>query len=100
MKCILNPLQSLIVSVAMPMKIWRLQFVQVMKYFAITMLSLSLVLTPQMVMAANIILLSGLKHLEMDLGTALLIVDEIDSNVQLTVTPTGALNVKSFSAKK
>jgi translocation and assembly module TamB len=100
MTLVLNSLQTLILRASMTVKILHQLCAQVLKYCAVLALSLSLVLTPQMVMAANIILLSGLKHLEMDLGTAMLVVDEIDSNVQLTVTPTGALNVKSFSAKK
>lgn len=78
----------------------RQSIVSASKFCTVLVISLSLIITPQLVMAANIVLLSGLKHLEMDLGTATLTVDDIDSNVQLTVTPTGALNVKSFKAKK
>lgn len=63
-------------------------------------LSISLIITPQITLAANILINSGLKHFEMDLGSALMTIDNIDSRLQLTLDPKGALNVSSFHAKR
>ena len=75
-------------------------FMHFVKALCMVTLSLSLVITPQIALAANIIMHSGLRHFEMDLGSALLLVDDIDSSLQLTVTPEGSLNVSHFNAKK
>ena len=75
------------------------RFAHFTKKILVLMMCLSLVITPQMIQAAVIVMQSGLSNFEMDLGTALLKVDQIDSNMQLTVSPTGALNVSKFRAK-
>lgn len=75
-------------------------FRHLVKALCMVTLSLSLVITPQIALAANIIMHSGLRHFEMDLGSALLLVDDIDSSLQLTVTSEGSLNVSHFNAKK
>ena len=68
---------------------------------AMTMvLCLSLVITPQIVWAANVLLITSLKEFETDLGNAILKVDGIDSHMKLGVTPKGELNVTQFSARQ
>jgi translocation and assembly module TamB len=64
------------------------------------LLSLSLVITPQMVWAANVLLVTSLKEFETDLGNAILKVDGIDSHMQLGVTPKGELTVTQFAARQ
>lgn len=68
---------------------------------AMTMLlCLSLVITPQIIWAANVLLVTSLKEFETDLGNAILKVDGIDSHMKLGVTPKGELNVTQFSARQ
>ncbi|SDK36240.1 translocation and assembly module TamB [Methylophilus rhizosphaerae] len=64
------------------------------------LLCLSLVITPQMVWAANVLLVTSLKTFETDLGNATLKVDGIDSNMRLGITPRGELTVSSFKARQ
>jgi len=63
-------------------------------------LCLSLVITPQMVWAANVLLVTSLKEFETDLGNATLKVDGIDSHMKLGVTPKGELTVTQFAARQ
>lgn len=65
-----------------------------------TVLCLSLVITPQIVWAANVLLVTSLKEFETDLGNAILKVDGIDSHMQLGVTPKGELTVTQFAARQ
>ncbi|WP_292780581.1 translocation/assembly module TamB domain-containing protein [Methylophilus sp. UBA6697] len=66
----------------------------------ISMLCLSLIITPQMVWAANVLLMTSLKEFESDLGNATLKVEGIDSNMRLGVTPKGELTVSHFRARQ
>ncbi|HCU85355.1 MAG TPA: DUF490 domain-containing protein, partial [Methylophilus sp.] len=66
----------------------------------ISMLCLSLIITPQMVWAANVLLMTSLKEFESDLGNATLKVEGIDSNMRLGVTPKGELTVSHFRASQ
>lgn len=61
---------------------------------------LSLIITPQMVWAANVLVMTSLSEFETDLGNATLSVSGIDSHMQLTVTPQGKLTVSQFAAKQ
>lgn len=65
-----------------------------------SVLCLSLVITPQMVWAANVLLVTSLKEFETDLGNATLNVEGIDSHMQLGVTPKGELTVMQFAARQ
>lgn len=65
-----------------------------------TVLCLSLVITPQIVWAANVLLVTSLKEFETDLGNATLKVDGIDSHMKLGVTPKGELTVSQFAARQ
>lgn len=65
-----------------------------------SVLCLSLVITPHMVWAANVLLVTSLKEFETDLGNAILKVDGIDSHMQLGVTPKGELTVTQFAARQ
>jgi translocation and assembly module TamB len=65
----------------------------------VTTLCLSLVITPQMVWAANVMVVTSLKEFETDLGNATLKVEGIASDMRLGVTPRGELTVSSFVAK-
>ncbi len=64
------------------------------------LLCLSLVITPQMVWAANVLVITSLKTFETDLGNATLKVDGIDSSMRLGITPRGELTVSSFKARQ
>lgn len=64
------------------------------------LICLSLIITPQMVWAANVLLMTSLSEFETDLGNATLSVSGIDSHMQLTVTPQGKLTVSQFAAKQ
>ncbi|MEZ0287780.1 MAG: DUF490 domain-containing protein, partial [Methylophilus sp.] len=66
----------------------------------ISMLCLSLIITPQMVWAANVMVVTSLKEFETDLGNATLKVEGIASDMRLGVTPRGELTVSSFTAKQ
>jgi translocation and assembly module TamB len=66
----------------------------------VTLLCLSLAITPQMVWAANVMVVTSLKTFETDLGNATLKVEGIDSDMRLGVTPRGELTVSSFTAKQ
>lgn len=66
----------------------------------VTTLCFSLVITPQMVWAANIMVVTSLKEFETDLGNATLKVEGIASDMRLGVTPRGELTVSSFVAKQ
>lgn len=73
---------------------------QIFRLGLVVILSLSLVITPQMVWAANVLVLTSLKEFETDLGNAILKVEGIDSNMQLTVTPRGELTVTRFHTRQ
>lgn len=66
----------------------------------VTTLCFSLVITPQMVWAANVMVVTSLKEFETDLGNATLKVEGIASDMRLGVTPRGELTVSSFVAKQ
>jgi translocation and assembly module TamB len=66
----------------------------------VTTLCLSLVITPQMVWAANVMVVTSLKEFETDLGNATLKVEGIASDMRLGITPRGELTVSSFVAKQ
>ena len=66
----------------------------------VTMLCMSLIITPQMVWAANVMVVTSLKEFETDLGNATLKVEGIASDMRLGVTPRGELTVSSFTAKQ
>lgn len=66
----------------------------------VTTLCFSLVITPQMVWAANVMVVTSLKEFETDLGNATLKVEGIASDMRLGITPRGELTVSSFVAKK
>ena len=71
-----------------------------LKHFSIFLLSFSLIWTPQLTNAATISLQSGLSHLEMDLGTADLRIEHIDSSMQLATDVKGTLKVAHVKAKR
>ncbi|WP_029146560.1 translocation/assembly module TamB domain-containing protein [Methylophilus sp. 5] len=66
----------------------------------ISVLCLSLIITPQIVWAANVLLVTSLKEFETDLGNAILKVEGIDSHMRLGVTPKGELTVSQFRARQ
>ncbi|MGP1717840.1 MAG: translocation/assembly module TamB domain-containing protein [Methylophilus sp.] len=66
----------------------------------VTTLCLSLIITPQMVWAANVMVVTSLKEFETDLGNATLKVEGIASDMRLGVTPRGELTVSSFTARQ
>ncbi|MBC7786305.1 MAG: translocation/assembly module TamB domain-containing protein [Methylophilaceae bacterium] len=72
----------------------------IVKRLGTFLLSFSLIFTPQLTRAATISLLSGLSHLEMDLGSADLRVEQIDSNMQLATDARGILKVAHVKAKR
>ncbi len=63
-------------------------------------LCMSLIVTPQLVLAANLLVYSNIKQFEMDLGNAFLRVDRIDSNLTLSLNDSGELTVARFHAKQ
>ena len=63
-------------------------------------LVLSLIVTPQMVYAANLLINSNVSNLEIDLGNAILKLDQIDSKVSISLTAKGELTVSRFHAKQ
>ncbi|MFQ6405649.1 translocation/assembly module TamB domain-containing protein [Methylophilus sp. 'Pure River'] len=75
-------------------------FKRLLKLTLTGVLCLSLIITPQMVWAANVLLMTSLKEFETDLGNATLKVEGIDSNMRLAVTPKGELTVSQFRAKQ
>lgn len=75
-------------------------FKRLLKLTLIGLLCLSLIITPQMVWAANVLMMTSLKEFETDLGNATLKVEGIDSNMRLAVTPKGELTVSQFRAKQ
>jgi translocation and assembly module TamB len=75
-------------------------FKRLLKLTLTAVLCLSLIITPQMVWAANVLLMTSLKEFETDLGNATLKVEGIDSNMRLAVTPKGELTVSQFRAKQ
>ncbi|HSI44984.1 MAG TPA: DUF490 domain-containing protein, partial [Methylophilus sp.] len=66
----------------------------------VTMLCMSLIITPQMVWAANVMVVTSLKEFETDLGNATLKVEGIASDMRLGVTPRGELTVSKFTARQ
>lgn len=66
----------------------------------VTTLCLSLIITPQMVWAANVMVVTSLKEFETDLGNATLKVEGIASDMRLGVTPRGELTVSKFTARQ
>jgi translocation and assembly module TamB len=66
----------------------------------VSMLCLSLTITPQMVWAANVMVVTSLKEFETDLSNATLKVEGIASDMRLGVTPRGELTVSSFTARQ
>lgn len=66
----------------------------------VTTLCFSLIITPQMIWAANVMVVTSLKEFETDLGNATLKVEGIASDMRLGVTPRGELTVSSFVAKQ
>ncbi|WP_229007108.1 translocation/assembly module TamB domain-containing protein [Methylophilus sp. Leaf408] len=66
----------------------------------VTTLCFSLIITPQMIWAANVMVVTSLKEFETDLGNATLKVEGIASDMRLGITPRGELTVSSFVAKK
>lgn len=75
-------------------------FKRLLKLTLTGVLCLSLIITPPMVWAANVLLMTSLKEFETDLGNATLKVEGIDSNMRLAVTPKGELTVSQFRAKQ
>jgi len=75
-------------------------FRRLFKQILTSVLCLSLIITPQMVWAANVLLMTSLKEFESDLGNAILKVEGIDSNMRLAVTPKGELTVSQFHARQ
>ena len=75
-------------------------FKRLLKLILTAVLCLSLIITPQMVWAANVLLMTSLKEFETDLGNATLKVEGIDSNMRLGVTPKGELTVSQFRARQ
>ncbi len=75
-------------------------FKRLLKLTLTAVLCLSLIITPQMVWAANVLLMTSLKEFETDLGNATLKVEGIDSNMRLGVTPKGELTVSQFRARQ
>lgn len=75
-------------------------FKRLLKLTLTGVLCLSLIITPQMVWAANVLLMTSLKEFETDLGNATLKVEGIDSNMRLAFTPKGELTVSQFRAKQ
>ena len=73
---------------------------RVCRLWLITLLCLSMIITPQMVWAANVLVMTSLKEFETDLGNATLKVDGIASDMRLGVTPRGELTVSSFVARQ
>jgi translocation and assembly module TamB len=73
---------------------------QLLNILLTSVLCLSLIITPQMVWAANVMLVTSLKEFETDLGNASLKVEGIDSSMRLGVTPMGELTVSHFRAKQ
>jgi translocation and assembly module TamB len=73
---------------------------QLCRLSLVTLLCLSLAITPQMVWAANVMVVTSLKEFETDLGNATLKVEGIDSDMRLGVTPRGELTVSSFTARQ
>jgi translocation and assembly module TamB len=73
---------------------------QLYRLCLVSVICLSLIITPQIVWAANVMVVTSLKEFETDLGNAILKVDGIDSNMRLAVTPRGELTVSSFRARQ
>ncbi|HSH87916.1 MAG TPA: translocation/assembly module TamB domain-containing protein [Methylophilus sp.] len=75
-------------------------FSRVCRLSLVISLCLSLVITPQIVWAANVMVVTSLKEFETDLGNAKLKVEGIASDMRLGVTPHGELTVSSFVARQ
>jgi len=75
-------------------------FHRLFKLVLTSVLCMSLIITPQMVWAANVLLMTSLKEFESDLGNATLKVEGIDSHMRLAVTPKGELTVSQFRARQ
>lgn len=76
------------------------QLIQLFRLAITILLCLSLAITPHMIWAANVLLVTSLKEFETDLGNATLKVDGIDSHMRLGVTPKGELTVTQFAARQ
>lgn len=63
-------------------------------------LCMSLIVTPQLVLAAHLLVYSNIKQFEVDLGNAFLRVDRIESNLTLSLNASGELTVARFHAKQ
>ena len=70
------------------------------KTILVYLLSSSLIWTPALSTAAEISLQSSMSHLEMDLGSAYLRIEQIDSSMQLSPHANGSLSVNHFRAKR
>ncbi|EUJ11026.1 hypothetical protein Meth11DRAFT_1860 [Methylophilaceae bacterium 11] len=79
---------------------WPLMLYALLRTCSVFALCLSLIITPQMVLAANLLVYSNLSALEMDLGNAILRVDRIDSNLSISLNTAGELTVSRFHAKR
>lgn len=75
-------------------------FKSLLRFLLLGWLCLSLIITPQIVWAANVMIMGSLTHIETDLGNAILTIDGIDSHMRLGVTPRGELTVSQFSARQ
>lgn len=78
---------------------WPRSFYALLRICSVLALCLSLVITPQMVLAANLLVYSNLSQFEMELGNAILKVDRIDSNLSISLNTSGELTVARFHAK-
>jgi translocation and assembly module TamB len=72
---------------------------QGMRACLVLSMCLSFAITPQIVLAANLLVYSNLSEFEMDLGNAILRVDRIDSNLALSLNTSGELTISRFHAK-
>ncbi|MDP8567197.1 translocation/assembly module TamB domain-containing protein [Methylophilus aquaticus] len=75
-------------------------FKSLLRFLLVGWLCLSLIITPQIIWAANVMIMGSLTHIETDLGNAILTVDGIDSRMRLGVTPRGELTVSQFNARQ
>lgn len=79
---------------------WMRGFKQLARCSLVISLSMSLIVTPQLVLAAHLLVYSNIQQFEVDLGNALLRVDRIDSNLALSLNASGELTVARFHAKQ
>lgn len=79
---------------------WHRVAYTLLRTCSVLALCLSLVITPQIVLAANLLVYSNMSQFEMDLGNAILQVDRIDSNLSISLNASGELTVARFHAKR